>query len=117
MLMANRYQGPCEDCGTHVDRRIKAGKGKRCVDCALEYMAAQHTDYANSHPAAWARMQARNAELSAQYKAREGPLYERWKAGRERAIEAGLRSHNPATRRWAEGLARSAEAENHTAVS
>ena len=83
-----QYNGPCNRCGVHVDRRIKPGKEEICLECALRKMLEQQHGYANGNHPALARSLEAGQETARALREKRGERYERWIAGVRRDLEA-----------------------------
>lgn len=84
-----RYVGPCESCGVPVDRTIRPGRMRTCVECSIARQGAYNLAMATGeHPDTESCRQA-GRKAGHAILTRNGHIYEKWKNGILRAIEAG----------------------------
>jgi hypothetical protein len=83
-----RYVGPCQHCGIDIDRTFRPGRESLCIECSIRKSAEHCTAIANGTHPSLERHATILREEARQIKAQEGPMYERWMAGRRRAIAA-----------------------------
>ena len=83
-----QYIGPCNRCGEHVERRVKAGKEPLCLECAVRKMVEQQQGCANGTHPTLARSREAGERTRDALRARRGATYERWVAGVRRDLDA-----------------------------
>jgi hypothetical protein len=82
------YIGPCDRCGELLRKKVKPGRKRYHIECAIRAQAEQQLGYHyGTHPDLQ-RSDEVGDNFAEQVRKRQGPSYEKWARGMTRYLES-----------------------------